>query len=129
MQGRAAGPLPELADRQPCHMILELRDQSLRTHANNTLVCCIYHAPKQSIDDSSSDSSSSDDSDSSNEDAGPRRIGGGGPGKKRGRGHKHDKDFGHGKGDKRPSPNAYEKMPRYKPKGGAGSGGEIKGPQ
>lgn len=81
-------------------------------------VCCIYHAPKQNIDDSSSESdssSSSDDSDSGADDGAARPVGGA----KRGREHKHK----HGKGCKRkPSPNAYEKMPKVKPRN---NGGEI----
>ncbi|KAL2149569.1 hypothetical protein VTH82DRAFT_8220 [Thermothelomyces myriococcoides] len=79
-------------------------------------VCCIYHRPR-GIDESSDESSSSDSSDSSDSDS----DGGG----KRPRDHDHGHDCdghshshrgrGHGKKSRRrtPSPNAYEKMPRY----------------
>lgn len=78
-------------------------------------VCCIYHAPKQNIDDSSSesDSSSDSDSDSSGADDGSARPVGGA---KRGRAKKHK--HGDECGKRKPSPNAYEKMPKVKPRGG-----------
>ncbi|KAH8590321.1 phosphatase inhibitor-domain-containing protein [Bisporella sp. PMI_857] len=77
-------------------------------------VCCIYHAPKQNIDDSSDDSSSDSSSDESDSgDDGSARPVGGRRGGHRGHGHGHD----HGKGKGRaPSPNAYERQP--KPKSG-----------
>lgn len=104
-------------------------------------VCCIYHKPKgvdESSDESSSSSSDSD-SDSGEEAAAGRRERAGGKGKGKGKGH----DCGHDHGE-RPagrdagtsrrsrrrdvSPNAYEKMPKYKPKdGGAGSSGHAGG--
>jgi Protein phosphatase inhibitor len=100
-----------------------------------SLVCCIYHRPRavgesSSEDDSSSssdDSSSDDGGDSSGADDGAARpVGGGrGWGKKRRRHHHHEHGHGdnHGKdgdgagegsgrGKRRPSPNAYEKMPK-----------------
>lgn len=85
-------------------------------------VCCIYHKPRAVGESSSEEDSSSSDSDaSSDESDGARSVGG-----KRGRGknHNHDHDgddcghsHDHGHGSRRqprkPSPNAYEKMPRY----------------
>ncbi|KAK1986678.1 phosphatase inhibitor-domain-containing protein, partial [Colletotrichum cereale] len=114
-------------------------------------VCCIYHRPKavdESSDESSSDSSS-DSSDSEADDGGRRRIPSGdhkGKGKDTKRDHDHDcgdhdcgdHDCGdhdnhrHGRQDgrggkdkktRRPSPNAYERVPKPpKPKDGAGEG-------
>ena len=85
-------------------------------------VCCIYHRPKGVNESSSEDDSSSDDSDAgggsdgSDGDDGRARMGG--KGKRR---HKHDHEHGdecaergEDKGKTRTSPNAYEKMPRYK---------------
>jgi len=79
-------------------------------------VCCIYHAPK-GIDESSDESSdsSSDESDSGDDGAArPSRAGR--EGHAQGHGHSHD----HGKGKKGKgramSPNAYEKVPKVKPK-------------
>jgi len=91
------------------------------------LVCCIYHAPKENIDESSEESGSSSSSSSSDEsesgdDGAARRVGG----KRRadGRKHRHGDECGHGKKGKRaPSPNAYEKMPQTKQGGG---GAEVK---
>lgn len=89
-------------------------------------VCCIYHAPRTNIDDSSSESSSSSDSssDESGDDDSARPVGGK-RGRGSGKGHKHGKDCDHGKGKggRKPSPNAYEKMPKYKPRGDPGAGG------
>ncbi|KZL79880.1 protein phosphatase inhibitor [Colletotrichum incanum] len=110
-------------------------------------VCCIYHRPKavdESSDESSSDSSS-DSSDSEADDGGRRRIPSGdhkGKGKSAKRDHDHDcgdhdhdghrhgrKGDRHGKEKKarRPSPNAYERVPKPpKPKDEASEG--SKGP-
>jgi protein phosphatase 1 regulatory subunit 11 len=93
-------------------------------------VCCIYHKPR-AVGESSSEEDSSDSEDSSSSDDGggesgsespddgrARMVGGGKGGKRRpaGRGHRHGDDcvHGHGKGGRKrkPSPNAYEKMPR-----------------
>ncbi|KAF1960104.1 hypothetical protein CC80DRAFT_284983 [Byssothecium circinans] len=98
-------------------------------------VCCIYHKPREvseSSDESSSDSSSSDESDSEPDNSTARPAGG----QPRGRGrralkHNHDRDgdcdHDHDHGDvpaagkpkkkarrprRKPSPNAYEKMPQ-----------------
>ncbi|TQN73770.1 Type 1 phosphatases regulator YPI1 [Colletotrichum shisoi] len=110
-------------------------------------VCCIYHRPKgvdESSDESSSDSSS-DSSDSEADDGGKRRIPSGDhKGKGKGGKRSHDHDCGdhdhdghrHGRKDgrggkekktRRPSPNAYERVPKpFKPKDEAGEG--SKGP-
>ncbi|KIX05291.1 uncharacterized protein Z518_06163 [Rhinocladiella mackenziei CBS 650.93] len=84
-------------------------------------VCCIYHKTREfgessSEEDSSSDSDSGDsdaDGSDSPDDGGARMSG-------NRRGHKHGDDCGHGKGKGRrmPSPNAYEKMPKYGPRQG-----------
>ncbi|KFA66663.1 hypothetical protein S40285_03030 [Stachybotrys chlorohalonatus IBT 40285] len=83
-------------------------------------VCCIYHRPKavgESSDESSSDSSDSDSD------------GGSGPdhGHKGDHGNDHDCGHRHGRRAKKdskqkrpPSPNAYEKIPKPKPRGDAG---------
>ncbi|EFQ30060.1 protein phosphatase inhibitor [Colletotrichum graminicola] len=111
-------------------------------------VCCIYHRPKavdESSDESSSDSSS-DSSDSEADDGGRRRIPSGdhkGKGKGTKRDHDHDcGDHGHDdprhgrqggrsskdKKTRRPSPNAYERVPKQpKPKDGAGEGSKGSG--
>ncbi|KAI0819266.1 phosphatase inhibitor-domain-containing protein [Trametes gibbosa] len=91
-------------------------------------ICCIYHKPRQ-FDESSSDESSGDDSDSSSESRAPRRC----------RGHDHDHnpdhgdhsdDVGHGTAHRdsqggggvhelesdSDNTNAYERIPRKKPK-------------
>ncbi|KAK3397200.1 type 1 phosphatases regulator ypi-1 [Sordaria brevicollis] len=114
-------------------------------------VCCIYHRPK-GVDESSDDSSSSSssDSDSDSEPDQDKRItsgggGGGGSGGRRSHNHSHDHGEGgcshdHGRGrkhggdkgnkrERRPSPNAYEKMPKYKPKDGGGAGPSGSAPQ
>jgi protein phosphatase 1 regulatory subunit 11 len=85
-------------------------------------VCCIYHAPKEDIDESSEEesgsSSSSSDESESGDDGKARGVGG-----KRAE-HRHGKECGRGrKGKRAMSPNAYEKMP--KPKQGGG-GTEVK---
>ena len=79
-------------------------------------VCCIYHKEHPVGESSDESSSSSDDSESGGDDGSARPVGG----KRKGRGHGHNHgdgdDCGHGKvrGAKRkPSPNAYEKMPKY----------------
>lgn len=85
-------------------------------------VCCIYHKPREfgessSEDDSSSDSDSgdSDAGGSDSPDDGGARLSGNRRGRKHDHGHTHRDDCGHGKGKARrkPSPNAYEKMPKY----------------
>lgn len=86
-------------------------------------VCCIYHKPR-AVGESSSEEDSSDSDSSSGDSDGARPVGGR---KGRKKGHKHD----HGDGDdcnhdydnedghrssrsrRKPSPNAYEKMPKY----------------
>jgi protein phosphatase 1 regulatory subunit 11 len=86
-------------------------------------VCCIYHKPRpvgeSSDEEDSSSSSDSDASGSESPDDGAARAVGGKRGRKSRRAHKHDHgdDCGQGhvgdKGKRRPSPNAYEKMPKY----------------
>jgi protein phosphatase 1 regulatory subunit 11 len=75
-------------------------------------VCCIYH--KEHPVGESSDESSSDSEDSDSGDDGNARMVGG---KRKAHGHEHDGcDHNHGKarkGKKKPSPNAYERMPKY----------------
>lgn len=89
-------------------------------------VCCIYHKPRAvgESSDESSDSSSDSDSESDNDDGAAR------PSNPRGRqgkhsdhshdgcGHAHDAAKRHSKKPRKPSPNAYEKQPKYKPKPG-----------
>ena len=104
----------------------------------DNVVCCIYQAPHP-VGESSSESSSSSDSDSSskdessgNDDGSAEMAGSRGKGTKRRRkrrprdseqghdecnGHEHDAVNREGNAKKKPSPNAYEKMP--KPKGGS----------
>ncbi|KAH7125671.1 phosphatase inhibitor-domain-containing protein [Dendryphion nanum] len=91
-------------------------------------VCCIYHKPRavgESSDESSSDSSSDSESDSEPDNSTARPIGGRRGGKQRGRRpHRHNHDHPHdGPSDqskpsrrvhRKPSPNAYEKMPKRK---------------
>ncbi|KAK3216387.1 hypothetical protein GRF29_8g3141742 [Pseudopithomyces chartarum] len=87
-------------------------------------VCCIYHPQREvgeSSDDSSSDSSSDSDSDSDVDNGEARPAGG-----RRGRSHdhkhgEHNHDAHNGgpsgqqkKVRRKPSPNAYEKMPKVK---------------
>ncbi|KAF2745633.1 hypothetical protein M011DRAFT_495477 [Sporormia fimetaria CBS 119925] len=98
-------------------------------------VCCIYHKPRdvdESSDDSSSDSSDSD-SDSEPDTSRAQPAGGRRGGQRRGRqphqhdhdhdGHSHDHNQNPGEGSskpkprrphRKPSPNAYEKMPKNK---------------
>ena len=83
-------------------------------------VCCIFHKNKPVGESSSEeDSSSSDDSDASpSDDDGAARPAGGGRGRRKGRrqehNHKHNHDEGCGDGGHRkPSPNAYERIPKY----------------
>ncbi|OBT76123.1 hypothetical protein VF21_04875 [Pseudogymnoascus sp. 05NY08] len=91
-------------------------------------VCCIYHPPKASIDDSSDESSdsSSSDSDSDSDDGSARPAGG----KRRANArHKYNHDHdpsgechhdGKTKKSRRShSPNAYEKIPKPKETGPA----------
>ncbi|KAM3082666.1 Type 1 phosphatases regulator ypi1 [Clarireedia jacksonii] len=86
-------------------------------------VCCIYHAPRP-IDESSDESSSdSDDSSSDDDDDDRARPMGGGKGKRKehgddcGHGHAHAHGKGKGKGGERKrSPNAYERQPSLKGK-------------
>jgi ABC-type nickel/cobalt efflux system permease component RcnA len=89
------------------------------------IVCCIYHRPKkvdESSDESSSDSSSSD-SDSDSEPERKRKVGGGKDDCNHNHDHDHDHSHSHkrgrrtnGKKKRTPSPNAYEKIPKQKPK-------------
>ncbi|KAK1245275.1 hypothetical protein MKX08_004904 [Trichoderma sp. CBMAI-0020] len=90
-------------------------------------VCCIYHRPKkvdESSDESSSDSSSSDsDSDSDSEPERKRKVGGDKDDCNHNHDHDHDHSHSHrrgrrtnGKKKRTPSPNAYEKIPKQKPK-------------
>jgi protein phosphatase 1 regulatory subunit 11 len=107
--------------------------------ANRAVVCCIYHKPKgvdESSDESSSSSSDSDEDEDEDTGAGRRQRAGGkgkGKGKRHDCGHDHgEKGTGRDDGSRRRrrdvSPNAYEKMPRYKPKDGdAGGGGHTGG--
>lgn len=90
-------------------------------------VCCIFHKNREvgesSDEDDSSSSSDSDGGGSGESDDGGARMAGGKRGRQRGRkpkgkGHEHGKDCGHGdegegEGGRRPSPNAYERMPKY----------------
>jgi protein phosphatase 1 regulatory subunit 11 len=102
----------------------------------STIVCCIYHKPRaagESSDESSSDSSSDSDSDSEPDNSRAQPASGRRGGQPRGRrphGHDHDHDHhghehNHGEGPsekpkprrrphRKPSPNAYEKMPTRK---------------
>ncbi|KAI1745478.1 phosphatase inhibitor-domain-containing protein [Xylaria scruposa] len=103
-------------------------------------VCCIYHAPKavgESSDESSSDSSSDSDSDSdlssddkASYDARERALA---QRKAKAQQHSHGPNCNHEHGReqdgkrkpvRRPSPNAYEKQPRRKPR----TDGEDSGP-
>lgn len=85
-------------------------------------VCCIYHKAREfgessSEDDSSSDDSSdSDGSGSDSPDDGGARMSGNRRGRKSDHGHKHGDDCNHNKAKRKPSPNAYEKMPKYNTK-------------
>ncbi|PHH77892.1 hypothetical protein CDD80_95 [Ophiocordyceps camponoti-rufipedis] len=84
-------------------------------------VCCIYHKPK-AVDESSDESSSSDpdsDSDSGRESKGSDHR----HGKTPSCGHGGDRPAGRrsGKQKRPPSPNAYEKVPKQKPKAEAGT--------
>ncbi|KFY84009.1 hypothetical protein V500_09713 [Pseudogymnoascus sp. VKM F-4518 (FW-2643)] len=89
-------------------------------------VCCIYHPPKASIDDSSDESSSDSSSDSDSDDGSARPAGG----KRRADArHKHNHEHdpsgechhdGKTKKSRRSrSPNAYEKIPKPKESGPA----------
>lgn len=70
-------------------------------------VCCIYHKPKEPGDSDSSDSDSSSESDSDSEPDLSRAQKAGGKGRRgRGSGDKHHKD-------RKPSPNAYERLPKH----------------
>lgn len=120
----------------PSFLCIALLIASLRS------VCCIYHRPKgvdESSDESSSDSSS-DSSDSEADDGGRRRIPSGdhkGKGKGSKRDHNCDDHDGHdhrhgrkgdGKQKRRPSPNAYERVPKP-PKSRDEAGEGSKNPQ
>lgn len=101
-------------------------------------VCCIYHKTREFGESSSEDDSSSDSSDSDSDaggssdspDDGGARMSSNRRGRKHdhGHSHKHGDDCEHGghgksggKGTKRkPSPNAYEKMPKYNTKPDSG---------
>lgn len=99
--------------------------QQMKLTALFRIVCCIYHRPKkvdESSDESSSDSSSSD-SDSDSEPERKRKVGGGKDDCNHNHGHDHDHSHSHkhsrrtnGKKKRTPSPNAYEKIPKQKPK-------------
>lgn len=131
-QGGAGGPPP-----QPSRI---LRLRGARTSADRSVqwaedvvdneglgrksskVCCIYHRPK-AVDESSDESSSSDSDVSSDDDRdadrkGKNRACGHGPG------HSHDGERSRrtqrgedgGETQRKPSPNAYERVPKPKPK-------------
>lgn len=82
-------------------------------------VCCIYHKPhnpgeSSSEEDSSSSSDSDSDSDGDSSDSGydaaadaRRRL------RRARHGHDHDGHDHHRRPKRRPSPNAYERMPKY----------------
>lgn len=90
-------------------------------------VCCIFHKTREVGESSSEDDSSSSDSDGgsspSDDDGAARPVGGrrSERGRKRGKKHDHDRGDGDGcghgqrneRGARKPSPNAYEKMPKY----------------
>lgn len=77
-------------------------------------VCCIYHKTRDFGESSSEDDS---DSDSDSGDDGRARRVGGKKGRKGGHGHEHGEGDGCGKeGKRKPSPNAYERMPKYEVK-------------
>ncbi|KEY70398.1 hypothetical protein S7711_06566 [Stachybotrys chartarum IBT 7711] len=90
------------------------------TKPNICPVCCIYHRPKavgESSDESSSDSSDSDSDGGSGPDHGHK----GDHGKDHDCGHRHGRPAKKDSKQKRPpSPNAYEKIPKPKPRGDAG---------
>ncbi|KAF3766337.1 hypothetical protein M406DRAFT_322333 [Cryphonectria parasitica EP155] len=96
-------------------------------------VCCIYHAPTapgESSDESdSSSSSSSSDSDSDAGEGSSRRAVDADRVGKEGRSHgrgRRPPGGGDSRGKRRkPSPNAYEKVPKPKPRDGAGGGGTV----
>lgn len=98
------------------------------------IVCCIYHAPKavgessdESDSSSSSSSSSSDDSDSDAGQGSSRRAMDSDRVGKSGRRGRRGRD-GDVKRTRKPSPNAYEKVPKPKPRrdnGGGGGGGGL----
>ncbi|KAL6871126.1 hypothetical protein J3F83DRAFT_643201 [Trichoderma novae-zelandiae] len=131
-------PRPETTESQPS-VILRLRGGHTATGRSvqwaddvvdneglgrkSSKVCCIYHRPKavdESSDESSSDSSSSDSDSDSDAGSKSKRPAGG----EHDCGHSHDHGHGHhrgrkganGKKKRTPSPNAYEKIPKYKPK-------------
>jgi len=76
-------------------------------------VCCIYHGPSEPGDSDSDSSSSSEGGNDSEPDLSRAQKAGG----KKGRGRHAD---GSGKGkekeERKPSPNAYERQPKYKGK-------------
>ncbi|KAK5053274.1 hypothetical protein LTR84_002248 [Exophiala bonariae] len=82
-------------------------------------VCCIYHKAREFGESSSEDDSSSDDSSDSDgggsdsPDDGGARMSGNRRGRRSGHDHKHGDDCNHAKAKRKPSPNAYEKMPKY----------------
>lgn len=85
------------------------------TKAKCYIVCCIYHRPK-AVDESSDESSSDSDVSSGDEDANKKGKDHedhkcGGPGHSHGSGKKGEKAK-----KRAPSPNAYEKVPKVKPK-------------
>ncbi|CAG7556661.1 unnamed protein product [Fusarium equiseti] len=82
-------------------------------------LCCIYHKPK-AVDESSDESSSDSDSDSDSDRDGAQPAGGKRQSCGHGHGHNHGRGRRNGKGKEKraPSPNAYEKVPKLKPKDG-----------
>lgn len=101
-------------------MALLLPQLQFRRITNLRPVCCIYHRPK-AVDESSDESSSSDSSgsDSDSEQEGAKPAGGKRQGCGHGHGHEHGRRKARGKKGKEkraPSPNAYEKLPKVKPK-------------
>lgn len=110
--------------RSPFSPLIADYPRTARTISNNNTVCCIYHPPKASIDDSSDESSSDSSSDSDSDDGSARLAGG----KRRADArHKHNHDpsgechhDGKTKKSRRSrSPNAYEKIPKPKESGPA----------
>ncbi|KEF55209.1 uncharacterized protein A1O9_08863 [Exophiala aquamarina CBS 119918] len=133
---RSASPEPLILRLRGAHEVSETGTTRLRrriTWAEDVIdneglgrksskVCCIYHKERQFGESSSEDDSSSDDSSDSDgggsdsADDGGARMSGNRRGRKSDRGHKHGDDCNHNKAKRKPSPNAYEKMPKYNSK-------------
>lgn len=85
-------------------------------------VCCIWHKNREVGESSSEEDSSDSDSDLSDSgDDGGARMAGSRRGRRREKKehkHEHGEDCGHAHGDekRKPSPNAYERMPKYEVK-------------